>query len=162
MNIPARPRRLLPGLAVLALAFCWGCAPRTTVSTSNAVEDDRIKPSQKLVPAQNTRLKDIPVPLGARFKGESSRSYQTGSSRRAEHTYGIWAKRSLIRDFYQDNMPVHRWKLTNSFMLEGLHCLNYTKAGESCRITIGPTNWYFQNLIHILVQPVDKRSPTSK
>ena len=140
-------------LVVAALSCLWGCGGRTS-TTASVSKEEEIKPSEKLVSDPDRRLADVPVPLSAHFKAGSSRSYQTGSRRRVDHNYGIWAKKSLVRRFYRDNMPVHGWKLTNSITGRGAHYMSYKKGRESCRVSIGPTNWCFQTRIAITVQPV--------
>ena len=148
-----RPKTLQAVIALLGLCCLWGCQGRSSTTTSIS-EDEEIKPSEKLVADPDGRLVDVPVPLGTHFMAGSSRSYETGSRRRVDHNYGIWAKKSLVRRFYQDNMPVHGWKLTNSIMGRGVHYLSYRKGRESCRVSIGPTNWSLQTRIEIIVQPV--------
>ncbi len=139
---------------VLAVLSClWGCQGKTS-TTASVSKEEEIKPSEKLVADPDRRLADVPVPLGAHFKAGSSRSYQTGPRRRVDHNYGIWAKKSLVRRFYLDNMPVHGWKLSNSITGRGAYYMSYKKGRESCRVSIGPTNWCFQTRIAITVQPV--------
>ena len=139
-------------LFALALLSClYGCqAPTTQI----AAEEEAIKPSEKLVVDPDGRLDDVPVPLGASFKANSSISYETGDLRRVAHNYTIWAKMPLIRRFYEDNMPMHGWKMTNSINGEHTYSMNYKKGQESCRVNIGPKNWYFQTMIEITIQPV--------
>ena len=147
-------RKSLYMVLVLAVLSClWGCQGKTS-ATASASKEEEIKPSEKLVADPDRRLADVPVPLGAHFKAGSSRSYQTGSRRRVDHNYGIWAKKSLVRRFYLDNMPVHGWKLTNSITGRGAYYMSYKKGRESCRVSIGPTNWCLQTRIEITVQPV--------
>ncbi len=141
-------------LALTVLSCLWGCQGRRSTSTASVSKEEEIKPSEKLVADPDRRLADVPVPLGAHFKAGSSRSYQTGSRRRVDHNYGIWAKKLLVRRFYLDNMPVHGWKLTNSITGRGAYYMSYNKGRESCRVSIGPTNWCFQTRIEITVQPV--------
>ena len=140
---------LLFALAVLSCLY--GCQGP---SAGMAGDEEAIKPSEKLVVDPDGRVADVPVPLGARFKAGSSRSYETGSLRRVDYNYGVWAKKSLIRRFYQDNMPMHGWKLINSIRGEHRYSMNYKKGQESCRVNIGPTNWCFQTLIEIIIEPV--------
>jgi len=59
-----------------------------------------------------------------------------------------------VRRFYLDNMPVYGWKLTNSITGRGAYYMSYKKRRESCRVSIGPSNWCFQTRIEITVQPV--------
>ena len=147
-------RKSLYMVLVLAVLSClWGCQDKT-LTTASASKEEEIKPSEKLVADPDRRLADVPVPLGAHFKAGSSRSYQTGSRRRVDHNYGIWAKKSLVRRFYLDNMPVRGWKLTNSITGQGAYYMSYKKGRESCRVSIGPSNWCFQTRIEITVQPV--------
>ena len=153
MNTTLLPKSLRMVVALAVLSCLWGCQGRTS-ATASVSEEEEIKPSEKLVADPDRRLADVPVPLGAHFKAGSSRSYQTGSRRRVDHNYGIWAKKSLVRSFYRDNMPVHGWKLTNSITGQGAYYMSYRKGSESCRVSIGPTNWCLQTRIEITVQPV--------
>ena len=148
------PHKLLNMTFVLTVLSClWGCQGRTSTAAS-VREDDKIKPSEKLIVDPDRRLTDVPIPLGAHFKAGSSRSYETGSRRRVNHSYGIWAKKSLVRVFFRDNMPIHGWKLTNSVVGSGTYDMNYRKGQESCRVRVGPRNWCLQTQIEITIQPV--------
>ncbi len=139
---------------VLAVLSClWGCQGKTSRAT-RLREDKEITPGERLIADPDTRLADVPIPLGAKFKANSSRSYQTGSRRRVDHKYTIWAKESQLRAFFLDNMPGHGWKLTNSIAGPGTYDISYKKGRESCRVSIGPKNWYFKTQIGITVQPV--------
>ena len=147
-------RKSLYMVLTLAVLSClWGCQGKTS-TTASVSKEEEIKPSEKLVADPDRRLADVPIPLGAHFKASSSRSYQTGSRRRVDHNYGIWAKKSLVRRFYLDNMPVYGWKLTNSITGRRAYYMSYKKGRESCRVSIGPTNWCLQTRIEITVQPV--------
>ncbi len=144
--------RSLGMVSALAVLSClWGCQS----SSSMRADKEEIKASEKLVADADRRLADVPVPLGAHFKAGSSKSYETGSRRRVDHNYGIWAKKSVVRRFYEDNMPVYGWELTNSIVDQGAYHLSYKKGRESCRVSIGPTNWCLQTRIEITVQPVE-------
>ena len=146
------PGKLLHLLSALAIFSClYGCQAPSSGATA---EDEAIRPSEKLVVDPDGRLSDVPVPLGASFQSDSSTSYETGTLRRVDHTYGIWAKEPLVRRFYEDNMPSHGWKLINSIAGEDSYSMNYKKGRESCRINIRPKIWPFQTLIEIRIQPV--------
>ena len=139
---------------ILTLLSClWGCQGKTSAE-ARLREDQEVKASEKLVVDPDRRLTDVPIPLGAHFKEGSSRSYQTASRRQIDHKYGIWAKKPVLRVFFQDNMPVHGWELTNSIAGSGTYDISYRKGRESCRVSIGPTNWCLQTRIEITVQPV--------
>ena len=140
-------------LILTVLSCLWGCQGRTSTAAS-VREDDKIKSSEKLIVDPDRRLTDVPIPLGAHFKAGSSRSYRTGTRRRVNHSYGIWAKQSLVRVFFRDNMPIHGWKLTNNIAGSGRYDISYRKGYEFCRVSIGPTNWCFQTQIEITIQPV--------
>ena len=145
------------GLAfvLLALLCTCGCQTKSAIGPTEAVEDERIPPGEKLISAPDSRLADVPVPLAARFKANSSSSYETGGGRTVKYCYGIWAKPILVRTFYEDNMPIHSWQLLHSISNKSSQALSFRKAGESCNITIGPSNWCFQTLIRIEIQPID-------
>ncbi len=148
-TLPGKSLHLLFTLAMLSCLY--GCqAPSSQI----AAEEEAIRPSEKLVVDPDGRLADVPVPLGASFKAGSSSSHETGTLRRVGHTYGIWAKKSLVRRFYKDNMPMHGWKLTNIINGPNTYSMNYKKGRESCRVNIGPKNWCLQTMIEIIIQPV--------
>ena len=153
MNSKVLHKSLCLTLILAVLSCLWGCQGKTSAE-ARLREDREIKASEKLVVDPDRRLADVPIPLGAHFKKDSSRNYQSGSRRLVDHKYGIWAKKSLVRAFFQDNMPVHGWKLTNSIAGSGTYDISYRKGRESCRVSIGPTNWYFQTQIEITVQTV--------
>ena len=139
---------------VVLTCFC-GCQSKTPTAAEIAREEEQIEPREKLVVDPDARVADVPVPLGAHFKPDSSSSYETGSRRRIAHNYGIWAKSLLVRKFYRDNMPMHGWRLTNTITSQGTYYMSYRKGPESCRVGIGPTNWFLQTRIEIIIQPVD-------
>ena len=141
-------------LVLAALSCLWGCQGKTSTTASLRKEEEKIKPGEKLVADPDRRLADVPIPLGAHFKDSSSKSSQTGSRRRVDHNYGIWAKKAKVRMFFRDNMPGHGWKLTNSITDRGVCYLSYKKGRESCKVSIGPTSWNFQTRIGITIQPV--------
>ena len=147
--------RFASKLVLLSLLICLpGCQDKS-VGPDEAVESERIAPAEKLVTAPDSRLVDVPVPLGARFKAASSSSYQTGDQRTVNYVYGIWAKPVLLRTFYQDNMSLHAWQFLHSVSNPQAEALSFRKAGESCVITIGPGNWLFQTLLRIEIQPIN-------
>ncbi|NIA07294.1 MAG: hypothetical protein GWP14_06615 [Actinobacteria bacterium] len=147
--------KLVLPLVCLLLVFAWGCRNKPSMSPEGAIAEERIPPAEKLISAPTSRLADVPVPLGAYFKADSSSSYQTGDQRTVNYLYGIWAKPALLRTFYQDNMPIHAWQLIHTVSNPRAEALSFRKAGESCVITIGPRNWLLQTLIRIEIQPVD-------
>ena len=151
IRVPGKSLGVVFALAVLA-CFC-GCSGNSSMGPASP-DEQQIKASEKLVADPDRRLADVPVPLGAHFKSGASTSYETGSRRRVDHNYGIWANKSLVRRFYLDNMPVHGWKLTNSIAGQGTYNISYRKGRESCRVSIGPTNWCLQTQIEIIVRPV--------
>ncbi len=140
---------LLPSL--LVLVSLGACSP--TASTS-ATDGDQITPSDKLIVDPYPLVTDIPVPLRADFKTSQSSNYQTGQQRVVNHHYRIWADPLLVRLFYQDNMPLRNWTLTNEIPSYNKTILSYRKAQEFCTVTIGPKNWFRQTIIHIEIQPV--------
>ena len=142
-------------ITLAVLACLCGCQGKSTTTATGPSEDDQIKPSEKLIAAPDSLISDVPVPLGASFNTDSSSSYTTGSRRRIDHNYGIWAKKALVQRFYHDNMGIYGWDLSNSIVSEGMYILSYKKADESCRVIIGPSNWLFQTRIEIIVQPMD-------
>ena len=143
-------------VVVLAgLSFLFGCQGKSVTTATGPGEVDQIKPSEKLIVDPDALISDVPVPLGANFETGSSSSYQTGSSRRIDYNYGVWAKKTLVLRFYQDNMSLYGWELINGIETQGVHILSYKKADESCRVIIGPKNWLFQTKVEIVVQPVD-------
>lgn len=145
------PHKLLKMALILAVLSClWGCGSKT----ADLGKDEELKPSEMLIADPDRRLADVPTPLGAKFEANSSRNYQSGSRRRVDHKYSIWAKESQLRLFFRDNMPIHGWELTNSIVGPGTYNINYKKGRESCRVSIGPKNWCFQTQIKITVQPV--------
>jgi len=161
MNSKQWPITLVVLLGLLVLFGSLGCEKKSSLAQANATEGEQVAPIKKLISAPNTRLADVPVPLGAKFKTNSSNSYETGGYRTVSYSYGIWAKQLLVRIFYIDNMPVHGWEQLNSIMIQGVDSLTFKKADEFCHVIIGPCNWYFQTLIRIEIQPVsDFRSTT--
>ena len=85
MNHIRFARKLGLAFVLLALICTWGCQTKSTVGPTEAVEDERIPPDEKLISAPESRLVDVPVPLGARFKANSARSYETGDRRTGPH-----------------------------------------------------------------------------
>ena len=155
MNSTVWPKTLQAAIALLGLCCLCGCTGGSSTESASLNEEEQVKPSEKLITDPQGLLADVPVPLGAHFKSGSSKSYQTGSRRRVDYRYGIWAEKSLLRVFYRENMPVHGWKLTNSIQTGSAHHLSYKKGRETCRVSIGPVNWSFQTVIEIIIQPVD-------
>jgi len=153
MNSTLLHKWLNMALVLTSLSCLWGCQGRSS-TTAGVRKDKEIKPSEKLVVDPDRRVRDVPIPVGAHFKAGSSRSYQSGSRRRVDHNYGIWAKKSVVEAFFRDHMPIHGWKLTNSIAGSGTYNISYRKGHESCRVSIGPTNWCFQTQIGITIQPV--------
>jgi hypothetical protein len=147
--------KLILPFVYLMLVFACACQPKYSAGPTEAVDQGRIPPAEKLVSAPDSRLADVPVPLGAYFKAGSSSSYQTGDQRTVNYLYGLWAKPILVRTFYQDNMPIHAWQFMHSVSNPNAQALSFRKAGESCVITVGPRNWLFQTLIRLEIQPVD-------
>lgn len=139
----------LPSL--LALACLGGCRAASSTSTAN---EDQITPSEELIVEPYPLIPDIPVPLGATFKTGESSNYQTGDRRVVNHHYRIWSDPLLVRLFYQENMPLRNWTLTNQMASYDKTTLSYRKANESCTVTIGPKNWFRQTIIHIEIQPI--------
>ena len=146
---------------LLAVLASFGCQNKSSVGPSEPIEDEQITPAEKLISSPDSRLADVPVPLGADFKADSSSSYETGGYRTVNYCYAIWAKPVLVRTFYQDNMPIHAWQLLHSVSSQSAEALSFRKAGESCNITIGPRNWLFQTLIRIEIQPIDHSYSTT-
>ena len=161
MNSKQWPITLVVLFGLLVLFGSLGCEKKSSLAQANTAEGEQIAPVKKLISAPNTRLADVPVPLGAKFKANSSSSYETGGRRSVDYSYGLWAKQLLVRIFYIDNMPVHGWEPINSITTQGLDSLTFKKADEFCNVIIGPHNWYFQTLIRIEIQPMsDFRSTT--
>ena len=154
MNSTLRARTLPAVIALVGLSCLCGCQGRSSTKATSLNEEEQIKLSEKLITDPQGLLADVPVPLGAHFKSGSSKSYRTGSRRRVDYIYGIWAKKALVRVFYLENMPVHGWKLTNSIETGAVHHLSYKKGRETCRVSVGSINWYLQTVIEIIVQPV--------
>ena len=147
---------LLYVVVVLAgLSLLLGCQGRSVTTATGPGEVEQVKPSEKLIADPDALVSDVPVPLGASFDTGASSSYQTGSSRRIDHSYGIWKKKVLVLRFYQDNMSLYGWELVNGIETQGVHILSYKKADESCRVIIGPKNWLLQTTVEIVVQPVE-------
>lgn len=148
--------RTLPAVIALSGLCCLcGCQGRNSTKTAILKEEEQVKPSEKLISDPQGLLVDVPVPLGSHFDSGSSKSYRTGTRRRVDYRYGIWRKKSLVRVFYRDNMPLHGWRLTNSIQSGSVHQLSYKKGHETCRVSIGPINWCLQTVIEIIVQPVN-------
>lgn len=141
-------------IMLLVLILTCGCQPKS-VGPDQTLESERIPPDEKLIASPDSRLPDVPVPLGAYFKAGSSSSYQTGDQRTVNYVYGIWAKPVLARTFYRDNMPLHAWEYLHGVSNPNAEAFSYRKAGESCVITVGPKNWLLQTTIRIEIQPVD-------
>ena len=156
MNSIRSSKMLMVLLGLVVLFGSLGCEKnKSSLTQANAAKDEQITPIEKLVPAPDARLPDVPIPLGARFKSKFSSSYETGGQRTVTYNYGIWAKQPLVRVFYKDNMPVHNWQPISSITTQKMDCLSFKKDDEFCSVTIGPRNWYFQTLIRIEIQPVD-------
>lgn len=141
-------------ILILALPLVCGCQPKSA-GPDQALESEQISPAEKLIASPDSRLPDVPVPLGSYFKSGSSSSYQTGDQRTVNYVYGIWAKPVLVRTFYRDNMPIHAWEHLRTVANPNAQAISYRKAGESCVVTVGPKNWLLQTIIRIEIQPVD-------
>ena len=156
-------KRLVPLSVLLALVCSCGCQNKSSLGPANVTEDEQITPTDKLIPAADSRLADVPTPLGAEFKAKSSSSYETGGRRTVKYNYGIWAKPILVRAFYSDNMPLRGWQLSNTITTQAVVTFSFKKAQEFCTVTIGPRNWCCQTQIRIEIQPMDDfRSTTSQ
>lgn len=153
-------KKLVLLFLLLGLVGFYGCQ-KQSLGPTNVIEDDQITPADTLIPAGDSRLADVPIPLGAKFRAKSSSSYETGGRRTVKYNYGIWAKPILVRAFYRDNMPLRGWQLSNTITTEAVVSFSFKKVQEFCTVTIGPRNWYFQTLIHIEIQPVDVFSSTN-
>ena len=153
-------KTLLLLFVLSALFASLGCQKKASLAQVNAAEHEQIKPTEKLIAAPDTRLLDLPVPLGAEFKAASSSSYETGGHRTVNYNYVLWAKPVLVRLFYKDNMPLHGWQPIGTMAADDVTSFSFEKAQEFCNVTVGPRNWYFQTLIRIEIQPVGASTST--
>ena len=67
-------KTLLLLFVLSALFASLGCQKKASLAQVNTAEDEQIKPTEKLISDPDTRLLDVPVPLGAEFKASSSSS----------------------------------------------------------------------------------------
>jgi len=122
-------RRHIHAWAVLGLATVLaGC------QQPNAPEE----PPPRLVPTMNPTIPDVPVPASFRFLERESRDLSSGGSRWITHYYEGSASPAAVVAFYEEQMPLSRWKLINRQTERGVRTLRFEKPHEGCEIRITP------------------------
>ena len=102
-------------------------------------------------------IPDVPLPTGFKMKELRSRSMTSGSSRFVDHLYYGKADRVTVADFFEKQMPVNGWvALANNFV-QGRSALDFTKSGESCRITVYKGGKLRSTYVEILICPALKK-----
>jgi len=85
----------------------------------------------------NWYIVDVPVPKGFDRNNRESTYSSSPSGRRILDVYEGGAEPIKVRNFYLSNMPASQWKFENESLAGGVYTLTFTKANETCAITIG-------------------------
>jgi len=140
--------RILHLLLVAAfVAGIGGCA------SQSASEKSADRPREKiLLSKRNFYVDDVPLPDDFKIDHDKSWGYQTPSHR----VYRIVAKGSAdvgsVVKFYKDRkMPLYNWRFVEQDLTQGRIVLQFTKAGENCKISIDRRA--FTTYIRLLLVP---------
>ena len=107
----------------------------------------------KLIPSPNPPVADVPIPIGFHIDLSHSQSTYVPKTnlRMVNQEYKGSDPRLSVARFYEDNMPGNGWK-TISLQGSQRMVLNFSKAGESCTITI--THGWFHTHIYVVIAPM--------
>lgn len=137
------------GLAVSLLAA--GCAekPKDTIGRN------------QLVASRSPYFADLPVPAGFEMVDNETTDYMTGGLRYARHVYAGPAEPVQVRDFFQEQMPLSRWKWIDTENESGVQSLRFRKDDERCDVTITRENrgWFPKTMIRIRISPMAGAQP---
>ncbi len=118
-----------PGTAAVGLLLCLpGC---------HGGNDDQ-SPPPRLVPAMSPVVLDVPVPADFTYLERESSELSSGGSRWVTHYYEGSASPISVVAFYQEQMPLSRWKLVNRQTERGVRTLRFEKSREGCEVRITP------------------------
>lgn len=121
-----RARAGAAGLRAAAVMLVVGCSS----AGKETVGRDR------LVPSLSPYFADVPAPKGFKLVDEETSDYTTTGLRYARHLYEGKASPVEVRDFYQEQMPLSRWKWINTQNESGVQMLRFEKEDERCDITV--------------------------
>ena len=132
--------------AAACLAMVVGC------SSSNK----QVVGRSRLMPSLSPYFVDVPVPQGFKLVDEETSDYMTTGIRYARHTYEGAASPVEVRDFFQEQMPLSRWKWINTQNESGVQTLRFEKDQERCDVTVTqrPRGLVRKSCVKIRISPL--------
>ncbi len=107
------------------------------VSTAGCATTGPAREPVRLVAGTAPRELDIPVPSSFRFAEDGSEDFRSGRRRvYVRHRYFGSADKQSVRQFFEGEMPLARWRLVNSAALDGRYTLRFEKEAEVCEIIV--------------------------
>lgn len=114
-----------------------------------------------LIPSRSPYFADLPVPAGFTLVDKETTDYMTGGLRYARHVYEGPSSPVEVRDFFQEQMPLSRWKWIDTENESGVQQLRFRKEDERCDVTVNRESrgLFRKTMIRIRISPIGGVAP---
>jgi hypothetical protein len=115
----------------------------------------------RLVATASPYFVDLPMPAGFKLLDKETTDYMTGGLRYAKQVYKGSADPVLVREFFQEQMPLSRWKWVDTENEGGVQSLRFRKDEERCdiKVTREGRGLFLKTMIRIRISPIGTVEP---
>jgi hypothetical protein len=149
------------GLALIlaaAAGMAVGCGGSSTSSAAGS-SDPALADATELAAQARPPIPDVPMPVDFRYIDDRSYSWDAPGVRTIVHVYHGSKDKFAVARFFRKQMPLAGWARVSESEGWNVKTMDFTKGGESCRITLQDGPIFVKTEVRVQVFPGARATP---